>query len=69
MLACRRPVARYGGRYCLRVSKYLKHVSRPLEDGTAVRTQFDLEPEPRRPGTDGTVSYTLNSLFVTHTRY
>ncbi|XP_059061665.1 cilia- and flagella-associated protein 61-like [Achroia grisella] len=27
----------------------------PLEDGTAVRTQYDLEAEPRRPGTDATV--------------
>ncbi|KAL0828921.1 hypothetical protein ABMA28_003821 [Loxostege sticticalis] len=27
----------------------------PLEDGTAIRTQYDLDPEPRRPCTDGTV--------------
>ncbi|KAG6440925.1 hypothetical protein O3G_MSEX001538 [Manduca sexta] len=27
----------------------------PLEDGAAIRTQYDLEPEPRRPRTDGTI--------------
>ncbi|XP_049875588.1 cilia- and flagella-associated protein 61-like [Pectinophora gossypiella] len=26
-----------------------------LRDGTSIRTQYDLEPEPRRPGTDGTI--------------
>ncbi|XP_075977371.1 cilia- and flagella-associated protein 61-like [Anticarsia gemmatalis] len=42
----------------------------PLEDGTAVRTQYDLEPEPRRPGTDGAIlAGVMSPALEPHTRW
>ncbi|XP_050550460.1 cilia- and flagella-associated protein 61 [Spodoptera frugiperda] len=42
----------------------------PLEDGTAIRTQYDLEPEPRKPGTDGTIlAGVLSPVFEPHARW
>ncbi|PZC74272.1 hypothetical protein B5X24_HaOG208126 [Helicoverpa armigera] len=41
-----------------------------LEDGTAIRTQYDLEPEPRRPGTDGTIlAGVISPAFEPHARW
>ncbi|CAD0197707.1 unnamed protein product [Chrysodeixis includens] len=42
----------------------------PLEDGTAIRTQYDLEPEPRRPGTDGAIlAGVMSPAFMSHSRW
>ncbi|KAJ0176198.1 hypothetical protein K1T71_008372 [Dendrolimus kikuchii] len=42
----------------------------PLEDGTAIRIQYNLEPEPRRPGTDGTIlAGVVSPVFEPHNRW
>ncbi|CAB3244482.1 unnamed protein product [Arctia plantaginis] len=42
----------------------------PLEDSTTVRAQYDLEPEPRRPGTDGAIlAGVMSPALEPHTRW
>ncbi|XP_026730417.1 cilia- and flagella-associated protein 61-like [Trichoplusia ni] len=42
----------------------------PLEDGTAIRMQYDLEPEARRTGTDGTIlAGVMSPAFLPHSRW
>ncbi|KAF9420751.1 hypothetical protein HW555_003099 [Spodoptera exigua] len=42
----------------------------PLEDGTAIRIQYELEPEPRKTGTDGTIlAGVMSPAFEPHARW
>ncbi|XP_062529602.1 cilia- and flagella-associated protein 61 isoform X2 [Bombyx mori] len=42
----------------------------PLEDGTTIRVQYDLEPEPVRPGTDGSVlASVISPVLEPHRRW
>ncbi|XP_052742292.1 cilia- and flagella-associated protein 61-like [Bicyclus anynana] len=42
----------------------------PLEDGTSIRTQYDLEPEARRAGTDASIlACVMSPMMESHARW
>lgn len=48
--------------FSLTITRYC-FIYSPLEDSTTVRAQYELEPEPRRPGTDGAVRTVYHLLY------